>query len=136
MPALCVCTQARAGGKPQFRSLALEKAIKALERGKPQSIIRSFATYLRCFWHALPWHLSPSLSPGCLGRGQPGSPGRARLSQQRTKAAPCPLPTPPSAATAGELRGLGLRLTLHGAGNFCHLLLSFLPCLTKISVTN
>lgn len=122
---VCVCTQTQAGGKPQFFSLALEKAIKGLERGKPQSIITSLARYLRCFWHALAWHLSPFLSPG--------EPGRARL-WQRAAAAPARR-ADPSVRWAGERGELRVRLTPHVAGNFCHLLLPFLPCLTKISLT-
>lgn len=88
---VCVCTQARAGGKPQFWSLALEKAIKALERGKPQSIIRSFAAYLRCFWRALPWHLSPSLSPAASGAPSPARPAEpgSRSSEQKQRPPLC-----------------------------------------------
>lgn len=103
---VCVCTQAQVGGKPQFWSLALEKAIKGLERGKPQSIIRSFATFLRCLWHPLPWHLSPF--------PQPWLPRQGPALAAPTKAASSPRANP-SICCHGRGAGKAL-LTPHTAG--------------------
>lgn len=133
-----VCTKPQVGGKPQFWSLALEKAIKCLERGKPQSIIRSFATYLWFLWHPLPWHLSPFPQPWLPQRFQLCQP---RLTQQS------PALEAPNKSSSSRLANPSICCRSRGAGKalltshtaccwkFLPSAMAFPPMPHKISVT-
>lgn len=131
MPPLCECLHSSTGwGKATVLISLLGKSHKRSRERKTSKHHYEFGYIFAALLASplLAFVTFPSAPPARLTRWSPALTAAA-------KAASSYLANPSTCCRGRELGKPAVHLTLHGAGSFCHLLLPFLPCLTKISLT-